>query len=63
MNKVTVFIFIALLSLFICQNSVADTPWMGEEGDQNLSLSLVHEEYTEFWSGKNKVKLPSSIEQ
>ena len=36
---------------------------MGEEGDQNFSTSLVYEEFTDFWKGENKAKLPSSIEQ
>ena len=63
MKKITTPIYISTLFLLLCQNSVAETPWMGEEGDQTFSTSFVYEEFVDFWKGKNKAKLKSDISQ
>ncbi len=63
LNKLITPIFISVLSLLFYQDSAADTPWLGEEGDQSFSSSVVYEEFVDFWKGKKKAKLPSDIQQ
>ena len=63
MKTITTLIYISFLFLLLAQNSNAGTPWLGEEGDQTFSSSLVYEEFIDFWKGKQKAKLGSDIQQ
>lgn len=63
MKLITTPLHISALSLLISHNCMAETPWLGEEGDQTFSSSFVYEEFIDFWKGKNKAKLGSDISQ